>query len=110
MFDGLLYRQAQVVEVNGLGSEVKSTIVHCLTDVPHVAIGRHHDTLQGWVAHFVNLRQQGQTVHLWHVNIRKDDVEVLMLKQHGQGFQSVVGKVEFVFSFTDLSSEVLGEQ
>ena len=33
-----------------------------------------------------------------------------MLYQHGQGFKAIVGKVEFVFAFTDLTSEILREQ
>ena len=56
LLDGLLDGHAEVVEVDGLRGEVEGTVVHCLADVAHVAVGRHHDALQGGVLHLVDLR------------------------------------------------------
>ena len=107
---GFFYRHAEIIEVDGLRGEVKGAVVHRLTYVTHIAVGRHHDTLQGRVLHLVDLRQQRQSVHLRHVDVAQDDVEVLLLEQHGERFQTVVGKLKFVLSLPDLSSKVLCQQ
>ena len=106
LVDGAL----QVVQVDGLRGEVESARIHRLTYVVHVAVGRHHDALEPGSAHLVDAGQQGQSVHLGHVDVREDDVDVGVLQHHAQGFQAVVGEEEFVFPLADLAAEVLRQQ
>ena len=108
--NGLLDGHTQIVEVDGLGGKVEGSVVHSLTDVAHVAIGGNHNTLEGGVLHLVNLCEQRQSVHLRHIDVRQDDIVVLVLQQHLEGLQSVVRKRELVFSLAYLTTEVLREQ
>ena len=110
LFDGFLYRHTEVIEVDGFCGEVEGTVVHRLADVSHITVGRDHDTLQGRILHLVDLREQCQSVHLWHVDVAEDDIKVLLLKEHCQCFQSVVGKLKLILAMTYLTSEILGEQ
>ena len=110
LLDRFLDRQTEVVEVDGLRGEVEGTVVHGLADITHIAVCRHHDALQCRVAHLVDLRQQGETIHLRHVDIRKDNVIVFVLQKHRQCFQSVMCKGKLVFTLADLPSEVLCQQ
>ena len=110
LLDGLLDGKAQVVHVDGLRGKVEGAVVHGLTDVLHVAVGTHHDDAQGGIAHLVHLRQQGQTVHLGHVDVGEDDLDVGRVVQDGEGLQTVVGEVELVLAVAYLASEVLLHQ
>ena len=82
----LLYRlvngQLQVIQINGLGGKVECPVVHGVTNVVHVAISAHHDALERRVSHLVDLGQQGQTIHLGHIDVGEDDVNVGVLEQH----------------------------
>ena len=82
--DGLLDGQAQVVHVDGLRGEVEGPVVHCLADVLHVTVGTHHDDAQRRVAHLVHLGQQRQTIHLRHVDVREDNLNVGIIIQDGE--------------------------
>ena len=110
LLNGLFDGHAQVIQVYGLRGEIKRPVIHRLTDVAHVAIGTHHDALQGWVLHFVDFCQQRQPVHLWHVDIREYNVIVLVLQKHCQCFKTVVCERELVFSLSDLPSEILRQE
>ena len=92
LFDGFLDRYTQVIEVDGLGSEVKGTVVHRLTDISHIAIGGHHDAFEGGITHLIDFCEQRESVHLRHVNIREDDVIVRVLHKQRKRLQSVMGK------------------
>ena len=51
----LLNCQTQIIKIDGLRRKVKSAIIHCLADITHIAISRHHDALKGRVLHLINL-------------------------------------------------------
>ena len=106
----LLDGQAQVFHVDGLRGKVEGTLVHRFTDVAHIVVGTYHDDPLGWIFLLVNLGQQCQTVHLWHVDVREDNIYVRTLSQQFKRLPTVIGKQEFVFTTADLPSEVLSHQ
>ena len=107
LFDSFLNRHTQVIKIDGFCGKVKGTVIHSRTDITHVAISRHHDALHCGIVHLVNLGEQCQTVHLRHVDVREDNINVFLSQQHRQGFQTIMGEKELVFAFANLSSEVL---
>ena len=107
---GLLDGAAQVFHVDGLHGEVEGPVVHRLTDIRHVAVGTYHDDVEGGIAYLVDLCQQGQTVHLGHVDVAEDDLYVGVKGEYVECLRAVVCEEELVFPVADLPSEVLFHQ
>ena len=107
LFDGFLNRQGQIVHVDRFRDKVEGTIVHRLTDVRHIAIGTHHNDTYGGVVHLVHFGQERQTVHLGHIDVAEDDLNVGRISQDSKGLQTVVGKEELILSTTDLPPEMM---
>ena len=82
LLNGFLNCQTQIIKIDGLRRKVKSAIIHCLADITHIAISRHHDALKGGVLHLIDLSEKRQTVHFRHVDIRENDIEILLFEQH----------------------------
>ena len=110
LLHGIVDTLLQVVQVYRLRCKVECSVVHGRTYILHISVGRDHDYLQGRVSHFVHLSQHGQTIHLRHVDVAQDDIDVRMQQQLLQTFNTIVGEEEFIFSFSNLSAEVLGEE
>ena len=110
LLDGLLDGAAQVFHVYGFRGEVEGTFVHRQADVPHVAVCTYHDDAHGGIAHLIQLSQQRQTVHLGHVDVAEDDLNVRVVGQYGEGLQTIAGEEELIFTSPDLTSEVLFHQ
>ena len=108
--DSLLDSPFQVGQVNRLGCKVESPLVHCRADILHITVGRDHDALQRRIAHLINLSQESQPVHLRHINITQDNVDVRVGKQRLQRLQSVVHESKLVFPLSYLPAEILGKQ
>ena len=79
-------------------------------DVLHVTVGTHHDDAQSGVLHLVHLGQHRQTVHLWHIDVAEDDVDVGMVVQHCESLHTSTGKEELILATADLPSEILLHQ
>ena len=105
-----LYGSGQVFHVDGLGSKVEGAVVHGLTDVPHITVGTHHDDAQCGVFHLVYLGQQRQTVHLGHINVTEDNLNVGVAVQDGKRFHTITGKEELILTCLDFAPEVLFHQ
>ena len=107
LLDGLLDSPGQIVHIYGLRSEIKSTVIHSLTDVRHVAVRTHHNDTHGWVVHLIHLGQQRQAVHLWHVDIAEDNLNVGGVSQDSKSLKTVTGEKELILSTTDLTPEMM---
>ena len=108
--DGFLDGAGEIVHINRLRGKVEGSVVHGLTDVLHVTVGTHHDDALGWVLHLIHLGQHGQTVHLRHVDVTEDDIDVRMVVQHREAFHTVMRKEELIFATAQLPSEILLHQ
>ena len=103
----LFYCAFKVFEVNRLGGKVEGTIIHCLADIAHFAVCTNHNNLQGWVVTILNFLQKRKTIHLWHIDVRENYVNVWMLQKHLNSFQTIMSKEEFIFTFAYFSAEIL---
>ena len=108
--DGFFDCKAEVVEVYGLGCKVERAAVHSLTDVAHIAVCAHHHAFEGGVAHFVDFSQKCESVHLRHIDVGEDDLDVGVFGQHHQRLQSVVSEEKFVLALADFAAEILRQQ
>jgi hypothetical protein len=54
--------------------------------------------------------QKLQTVHLGHVDVAEDNLDVRVVAQNCARFQTVAGKVELILSVTDFPPEMLSHQ
>ena len=109
MVQGTVDSDAQVLEVEGLGYEVERPPVHRRSDVLHVAVGRDdHGAYLG--VDLGNLLEQGQAVHLGHIDVRDDHVNVLVLLEHLEGLDTIVGEFEGVFAGPDVAAHALPHQ
>ena len=68
----------QVLKVDGFGDKVKRPPVHGRADVFHVAISRDDDRADVGID-FGNLFEQGEAVHLRHVDVCEHHVDVGVL-------------------------------
>ena len=94
----------QVFEIDWLGDKVKGPPVHRRADVLHVAV-RGCDYAPDVVAGDVRyLFEQGQAVHLRHVDVRDDQVYVIVFGQHLKASTPVWAKEEAVRSRPDLAT------
>ena len=107
LFTSLFYCSFKVFEVNRLGGKVEGTIIHCLTDIAHLAVCTNHNNLQGRVITILDFLQKRKTIHLWHIDVREYDVNVWMLQKHLNSFQTIMSKEELIFTFADFSAEIL---
>ena len=110
LLDGFFYCHTQVVQVDRFGGEVESPVVHGLADVAHIAAGTNHDDFQRGIAHLVHFGQQRQAVHLWHVDVRQDNLHVGVLQHQRKSFQSVVCKYKLIFALSYFTPEILCQQ
>ena len=104
-----LDRDLEVREIDRLGDEVEGAAVHRGADVLHVAVGRDDDRAEIRV-HLGDLLQEGQTVHLRHVDVRENDVDVALLRQDFQRLDAVAGELEAVLALADVASHALAHQ
>src|ERR1700676_3741160 len=105
LFDG----HFEIAEIDRLGQEIERPAVHRGTDVAHVAIGRNDD---GRFLFFRLLQflQQGKAVHPRHIDVGHHHVDMRMILDRGQCFQSVVGEHEGHRAVANLLAEFLQDQ
>ena len=106
MAECLFHGDGQVLKVDGLGDKVKGTPVHGGADVVHVPVGRDDDRLQQGIL-LVEFGQQGEPVHLGHVDVAEHQVHPRILFKLLQGLGPIVGKQELVYVIADLPAEFL---
>ncbi|MDT4873157.1 hypothetical protein FQZ97_1083840 [compost metagenome] len=109
MLNGFFHGHLQVIEIHRLTHKVKSTPVHGGTDVLHVTVSRYHHHFYQRVA-FIYFDQEGEAVHLRHINITQYQRDVGVGVHHFQRLTTVFGKHELVFIFADLLPELLFDQ
>ena len=108
--DGLLDGAGKVVHIDGFGCEVEGTVVHCQADILQVTVGTHHDDALSRVLHLIHLGQHGQAIHLRHIDIAEDNVDVGMVIQHSESLHTSACEEELIFATADLPSEILLHQ
>jgi len=105
--DGFFQGDFQIVEIDRFGYEIKGTPVHGRTDIIHIAVSRTNHSLEQRVFQFTHLAQQGQAIHLGHIDIAQDNPYIGYLYEFGQGFQPIESKMKLILVVTDLSPEFL---
>ena len=109
VFQGAVDRVLQVGEVDWLGDEVEGAAVHGRANVGHVAVGGDDDGPDVRV-HIGNLLQEGQAVHLGHVDVGDHHVDVPDRPQDLERLHPVAGKEELVLAAPDASAHALQDQ
>ena len=99
-------RDPQVVEVQRLGHEVECAAVHGRADVLHVAVGGDDHGADVRVDRG-DLLQQRQAVHLGHVDVREDHIDVIFLAELLEGLHAVAGEDELVEALPDGAAHAL---
>ena len=109
MLDRALDGDLQVVEVDRLCDEVERAPVHGGADVAHVSVGGDDHGPQVLVER-PELRQQGEPVHLGHVDVREHQVDGVVGPQLLERFQAVSCELELVLAAADVSPHPLQDE
>ena len=109
VLEGAVHGDPQVFEVHGLGDKVERAAVHRGADVLHVAVGGNDHGAEVWVD-LGDLLQEGQAVHLGHVNVGEDHINGVVRRELLERFDSVAGEDKFVAARPDLTPHALQHQ
>ena len=109
LVEGLLDRDFEIVEIDGLGDEIESAAVHCGADIGHVAIGRDDDRAGRRLAR-AQLGEERQPIHDRHVDVEQQQLDVGLVRQFRQRLLAVTGEAKIEFAGADLVAKPLAQQ
>jgi hypothetical protein len=99
----------EVGKIDRLGDKVEGAAVHRGADVRHFAIGR--DDHRGGVSFaLMQVGQQGQSVHSWHIDVAQKHVDVAAGIKLRQRIHAIIHEDEAKLSIGDLPAELLNDR
>jgi len=100
----------EIVEIDGFDDKIEGTAIHRRADILDIPVSGDNNGAQQRFFLLLDAIEQGETVHLGHVDVGQNQIDRNVLRQAFESLHPVAGEFEREQSLADLFAELLQDE